>query len=55
MNPVFKQNDNAIYFIKNLKNGYTRQQFFLYTCMKKKTYVKIKLLNIFMDHRIIAK
>ena len=57
MTPVFKYNDNAKYSTKDLISGYIDNNFSLLDVYlnEKGPSVKIKLLNIFKDHHIVAK
>ena len=57
MNQTFKYNVNKKYFTKDLKSGYTGNNFLVLDVYlnQKKPSVQIHLLNIFKDHYIVAK
>ena len=57
MNTIFKYNVNTKYSTKDLKGGYSSNNFSLLDVYldEKRTSVKIQLPNIFKDHHIIAK
>ena len=54
---VFNYNANAKYSTKDLKVGYNNNNFSLLDVYldEKGTSIKIQLLNIYRDHRIVAK
>ena len=56
MNTIFKYNANAKYSIKDLKDGYSSNNFALLDLYldEKGTLIKIQLPNIFKDHHIVA-
>ena len=56
MNTIFKYNVNTKYSTKDLKGGYSSNNFSLLDVYldEKRTSVKIQLLNIFKDHHIVA-
>ena len=57
MNPIFKHNCNAIYSTKDLKGGYTADNFLVLNEYpnEKGPPVKIQLLSIFKDHYNVEK
>ena len=57
MNPIFKYNENAKYSTKDLKGGYTANDFSVLDVYldEKEPSSKIQLSNIFKDHHIVAK
>ena len=57
MNTIFKYNDNAKYSTKDLKGGYSSNNFSLLDVYldEKGPSAKIQLPNIFKHHHIIAK
>ena len=56
MNTIFKDSANAKYSTKDLKDGYSSNNFSLLDLYldEKGTLVKIQLPNIFKDHHIVA-
>ena len=56
MNTIFKYNANAKYSTKDLKSGYSSNNFSLLDKYvdEKETSVKIQLPNIFKDHHIVV-
>ena len=56
MNTIFKYNANAKYSTKDLKDGYSSNNFSLLDLYlgEKRTLVKIQLPKIFKDHHIVA-
>ena len=56
MNTIFKYNANAKYSTKDLKSGYSSNNFSLLDIYvdEKGTSLKIQLPNIFKDHQIVA-
>ena len=56
MNTIFKYNANAKYSTKDLKSGYSSNNFSLLDIYvdEKGTSVKIQLPKIFEDHHIVA-
>ena len=56
MNTTFKYNANAKYSTKDLKHGFSSNNFSLLDVYldEKGTSVKIQLPNIFKDHHIVA-
>ena len=57
MNAAFKYNDNAKYSTKDLKAGYTGNDFLVLDVYlnKKGPSAETQLLNIFKNHHIVAK
>ena len=57
MNPIFKYSSNARYSTKDLKGGYTADNFLVLNeyLNEKGPHVKIQLLSISKDHHSVAK
>ena len=57
MSTIFKYNANAKYLIKDLKGGYNSRNLSLLDIYldKKGPSMKIKLLNIFKEHHVVAR
>ena len=55
MNPIFKYNSYGKYSTKDLKSGHNTNNFSLLDVYlsEKGPSVKLQLLNIFKDHRIV--
>ena len=55
MNPIFKYNSYGEYSTKDLKSGHNTNNFSLLDVYlsEKGPSVKLQLLNIFKDHRIV--